>query len=164
MSLDSSFGSGHTVDIGDVVGPDAAIQGVLFQKESCATIDGESSAIFRIIGITREEMEYKIAEGSDGLVAALRAAAVYPHTLFAAFIRLPQEKSESCRRAFVKTAHANKTLLIQNCGFPPFNCADRDDICIDTSGGAVLTQFTCRSANSPCVRVPPAWMSTSSRT
>jgi hypothetical protein len=80
MSLRSRFGHGHTIDIGAVAGPDAQIQGVLLESECGVQIDGENYAIFRVIGITRAEMEFKRTEGSDALVDALKLLGVYPHT------------------------------------------------------------------------------------
>jgi hypothetical protein len=80
MSLESTFGHGHTINIGPCVGAQAPVQGVWLEAECCATIDGESYAVYRVIGITRPEMEYKRAKGSEALVAALKVGGVYPHT------------------------------------------------------------------------------------
>jgi hypothetical protein len=81
MSLSTTFGHGHTIDIGPLVGAEASLQGVWLEAESCVTIDGETYAIFRVIGITRAEMEYKRSKGSEALVAALKNGGVYPHTM-----------------------------------------------------------------------------------
>jgi hypothetical protein len=83
MSLESKFGHGHTVDMGEVVGSEAIIQGVVFEKQCSATINGKSHAIFRIIGLTRAEMEYKQARGLPALISLLKKGGVYPRTLVA---------------------------------------------------------------------------------
>jgi hypothetical protein len=80
MSLRTRFGHGHTVDIGPVVDPASPIQGVLFDAQCATTIDGKEYAVYRVIGITRAELEYKQQRGSEALVAALKVAGVYPHT------------------------------------------------------------------------------------
>jgi hypothetical protein len=80
LSLEVKFGHWHTIDIGPVVAADAPIQGVLFETQCTSMVDGEIYAVFRVIGITRNEMEYKQASGSAQLVEALKAAGVYPHT------------------------------------------------------------------------------------
>lgn len=80
MSLGTRFGPGHTVDIGPVVGPDASIQSVLLETQSRTTIHGKKYGILRVIGITRDEMEFKQSRGSAELVRALRACGAYPHT------------------------------------------------------------------------------------
>lgn len=80
MSLWTIFGHGHTIDIGPLVEADEPLQGVWLEAESCSTIDGESYAIYRVIGITRAEMEYKQAKGSEALVAVLKEGGVYPNT------------------------------------------------------------------------------------
>lgn len=81
MSLHSVFGHGHTVDIGPWVEPDAPIQGVWLELEYTIPIDGEKFSVYRVIGITRQEMEYTFSQGSEAMLAALKVAGVYPHTV-----------------------------------------------------------------------------------
>jgi Suppressor of fused protein (SUFU) len=83
MSLETKFGHGHTVDMGEVVGPDATIQGVVFEAQYSAIIDGQTYGVFRIIGLTRAEMDYKRSHGFPALVRSLKRGGVYPHTLVA---------------------------------------------------------------------------------
>jgi hypothetical protein len=83
MSLETKFGHGHTLDMGAVVGLDAPIQGVVFETQCCAIVDGKSYGILRVIGITRAELDYKLAHGLSALVQVLKASGVYPHTLIA---------------------------------------------------------------------------------
>jgi hypothetical protein len=81
MSLETTFGHGHTVDLGEVVGPKAPIQGVVFEIQCSANIAMQSYAIFRVIGLTRAEMDYKRVHGLPALVKVLKKGGVYPHTL-----------------------------------------------------------------------------------
>ncbi len=81
MSLQSTFGHGHTIDIGPLVGSEAPLQGVWLEGECCVPIADELFSVYRVIGITRAEMEYKLAQGSESLVSILKAGGVYPHTV-----------------------------------------------------------------------------------
>jgi hypothetical protein len=81
MSLETKFGHGHTVDMGEVVGPDALIQAVVFEQQCSTTIDSRRYGILRVIGLTRAELEYKRAHGLPALVRVLKKGGVYPHTL-----------------------------------------------------------------------------------
>lgn len=81
MSLHVTLGHGHTVDIGVSVGSKARLQGALLQTECRASIDRKRFAIFRVIGITRPEMEFAQSRGSAKLISALKKAGVYPNTV-----------------------------------------------------------------------------------
>lgn len=81
MSMETRFGHGHTVDMCEVVGSKARIQGVVFAKQCSATIARQRYGIFRIIGLTRAEMDYKRAHGLAALKRELKKGGVYPHTL-----------------------------------------------------------------------------------
>jgi hypothetical protein len=63
MSLETKFGHGHTVDMGEVVGPDAPIQAVVLEKQCSAIIDGQLYGILRVIGLTRAEMACRLCGG-----------------------------------------------------------------------------------------------------
>jgi hypothetical protein len=80
MSMEESFGHGHTLDFGPCAKPSDLIQGVLFEELCTSVIDGENYGVLRCIGISRTEMEYAQLHGSDGLLALLQEAGVYPHT------------------------------------------------------------------------------------
>ncbi|MCK6474394.1 MAG: suppressor of fused domain protein [Planctomycetes bacterium] len=81
MSLESTFGHGHTVDIGAFVKRKDPLQGLLLEKFATFQFEGESYGILRCIGITRPEMEFAIENGKDRLFRALKKAGVYPRTL-----------------------------------------------------------------------------------
>lgn len=80
MSLETTLGSGHTLDIGAWVPPGAIIQGVAFEKAYAAPIDGRPYGLLRVIGITRPEIEYALAAGPSALLAELITGGVYPNT------------------------------------------------------------------------------------
>jgi hypothetical protein len=81
MSLETELGHGHTVDMGEVVGPDAPIQAVVLEKQCSAIIDGRRYGVLRVIGLTRAEMVYKRSHGLPPLRRLLKKGGVYPHTL-----------------------------------------------------------------------------------
>jgi hypothetical protein len=85
MSTEAIFKDGDTLDIGAWVNSGKRrkpkLQGILFKQECRTRIRGKSFGILRCIGITRREMEFAQREGSKALVAKLRAAGVYPHTI-----------------------------------------------------------------------------------
>ncbi len=81
MSLEVKLGHGHSVDIGPNVDSSAPLQGVLLLKQSKTTIDGKKFGVLRVIGITRDEMEFKLKLGTNRLVKALKAGGIYPHTM-----------------------------------------------------------------------------------
>jgi hypothetical protein len=81
MSLNTEFGDRHSVDLGVSVGANAPLQGVVFETQAFTIIDDHVYAVFRVIGVTRAEMEFKRTNGFEALIAKLKAAKVYPHTL-----------------------------------------------------------------------------------
>jgi Suppressor of fused protein (SUFU) len=80
MSLHAAFGDGHAVDISELVEPDVPLQAVWIELEYSVTIDNEEFSIYRVIGVTRQEMEYMFAQGSAALKSALQTEGIYPHT------------------------------------------------------------------------------------
>ena len=81
MALDVAFGDGHTLDIGAWVEEPDSLQGITFEEVLVTEIGGEGYSILRCIGITRDEMEYALEQGSHNLIARLQDAGVYPHTM-----------------------------------------------------------------------------------
>jgi hypothetical protein len=89
MSMNFAFDHGHTVDVGLGANEDALkngseqlpqIQGVLLQSECTVDYQGGNYGILRCVGITRPEMEYCRAEGSQVLIEKLKSARVWPNT------------------------------------------------------------------------------------
>lgn len=80
MSLEVTFGDGHTLDIGPWVEDDAAIQGVVFETACTAIIGGSPFGVLRVIGIARPELEYAQEAGSEALLKCLGNCGVYPDT------------------------------------------------------------------------------------
>ena len=80
MSLESAFGQGHTVDIGQVVGPDCPLQGLVAEEFIRVTIDGIGYGILRFHGITRSELTFARECGSEELFERLGRAGIFPRT------------------------------------------------------------------------------------
>jgi len=84
MTLDVAFEDNNTMDIGCWVnegGFEPILQGLIFKQECAVRIDAQPFGVIRCIGITRKEMEYAQAHGTNQLIAMLRQAGIYPHTL-----------------------------------------------------------------------------------
>ena len=81
MTMETTFGTGHTMDIGPWVGPDAPVQGVVFEEECRCQIEGVPFGVLRVIGVSRPEMEYAQRIGVPSLLERLKAAGIYPRTL-----------------------------------------------------------------------------------
>jgi hypothetical protein len=80
MSLESAFEHGHTVDIGQVVGPDCSLQGLVVEEFARVTIDGRNYGILHFHGVTRSELKFAMEVGTDDLLDRLKRAKVWPHT------------------------------------------------------------------------------------
>jgi hypothetical protein len=80
MSLESVFGHGHTVDIGQMVGPDCPLQGLIVEEFARVTVDGRDYGILRFHGVTRSELEFAMESGANELLERLGRAGVYPRT------------------------------------------------------------------------------------
>jgi len=80
MSLETELGHGHTVDIGPLLADDAPIQAVLMTIEEQVEIAGERFAIYRVTGITRQELNYAIKTDSESLLAVLKTHGFFPNT------------------------------------------------------------------------------------
>ena len=80
MSLETVFEHGHTVDIGQIVGADCPLQGLVVEEFARVTVDGRSHGILRFHGVTRSELEFAMESGSDELLERLGRAGIYPRT------------------------------------------------------------------------------------
>ena len=80
MSLEDVFEHGHTVDIGQIVGADIPLQGLVVEEFARVTVDGRDYGILRFHGVTRSELEFAMESGADELIERLGHAGVYPHT------------------------------------------------------------------------------------
>jgi hypothetical protein len=81
MTLETTFGDGHTLDIGPWVKPSDPIQGVVFEKACECRVGRCSFGALRVIGVSRRELEYAQSEGVRSLIARLKMAGIYPNTL-----------------------------------------------------------------------------------
>jgi len=80
MALDNAFGHGHTVDIGQVVGADFPLQGLVVEEFARVAIDGSGYGILRFHGVTRSELAFAMEFGTDKLIERLGSSGIYPHT------------------------------------------------------------------------------------
>jgi len=81
MSFDTTFGHGHTLDVGPCVAADDPIQGVVFEKVCSVEIENEQFGILRCIGISRPELDFARLHGCQALFDRLSEADIYPHTI-----------------------------------------------------------------------------------
>jgi len=80
MSLQGVFEHGHTVDIGQIVGPDCPLQGLVVEEFARVTVDGRGYGILRFHGVTRSELGFAMESGTDELLERLVRAGIYPRT------------------------------------------------------------------------------------
>jgi hypothetical protein len=80
MSLESELGHGHTIDVGPLVGPKCAVQGLVAEEFARVTIEGQGYGFLYFHGVTRPELEFANEIGADELLERLREAGVYPRT------------------------------------------------------------------------------------
>ena len=71
MTLEGVFGDGHTLDIGPWVEDGDRIQGVVFERAASVQIEGRSFGILRIVGVTRNELEFARSFGVSVLTSKL---------------------------------------------------------------------------------------------
>jgi len=80
MSMESVFAHGHTVDIGQVVGPEFPLQGLIVEEFARLAVDGCGYGILRLHGVTRPELEFAMQSSADELLERLKSAGVFPRT------------------------------------------------------------------------------------
>jgi hypothetical protein len=80
MSIEAAFDHGHTVDIGQIVGPDCPLQGLVVERFARVKIRCRGYGLLRLHGVTRSELEFAMEEGADALLERLQHAGVYPRT------------------------------------------------------------------------------------
>lgn len=78
MSLEAEFGHGHTLDIGAWGEPSSLIQGVAFELFASPHVGPEEYAIFRLHGLSRDDLAEAQEKGVDRLLARRRFDRSYP--------------------------------------------------------------------------------------
>jgi len=78
MSLAAEFGHGHTLDIGPWGEPSSLIQGLAFELFASPHVGPEEYAIFRLHGLSRDELAEARDKGVDRLLARRRFDRSYP--------------------------------------------------------------------------------------
>ena len=72
--------AGDTMDIDDPTSADSAIKALIFDTYTTFHMFGETFDVRLGIGITKDELSFKLEHGSDALLSKLRQAAIYPFT------------------------------------------------------------------------------------
>lgn len=80
MSFQEIFEDGHTVDIGEIVGPHCPLQGLVVEEFARILIEGRNYGILRLHGVTRAELEFAMKAGVKRLIENLKEAGIYPRT------------------------------------------------------------------------------------
>jgi hypothetical protein len=79
-TVEEVFDVGHTADITAWVSSACPIKGLLFTKLVSFEFDGQPFGALLCIGITRTEIDYAMAHGSEELLTRLKTAGVFPIT------------------------------------------------------------------------------------
>jgi hypothetical protein len=84
QTLESVLEPGESMDIGAFLG-DSTLRALLFTHpgsgSSRFTLEAQQCGLLLCVGITTAELEFKHVNGSDALLARLRAASVFPYTM-----------------------------------------------------------------------------------
>ena len=80
MTLDETFDHLHTMDIGSLSKKSSPIQGVVFEKFAAVTISGKRYGLLYCHGVTRDELDFALQNGSQALLSRLKDAGIYPNT------------------------------------------------------------------------------------
>jgi hypothetical protein len=79
-TMDESLNSGETMDIG-AFGKPVGFDAILFDKYSSTTIDGKEIGLMLVIGITKQELKWKMKNGGKELITKLKEAGMYPFSM-----------------------------------------------------------------------------------
>lgn len=80
MSLEAAFDHGHTVELSKLTVSESSLRGLVIERYAAVIIDDTQYALLRVHGITSEELEFAMSEGSEALFERLKAAGIYPNT------------------------------------------------------------------------------------
>ena len=79
-TVEEVFDVGHTADITAWVSAACPIKGLLFTKLISFEFEGQPFGVLLCVGITRAELDFAIAHGSEELLTRLKTAGVFPIT------------------------------------------------------------------------------------
>ena len=71
---------GESMDIDQATPPESKIKAFLFDTYASFTLFGEPNELRLCIGITKDELEFKMKHGADRLLVLLKQHGVYPYT------------------------------------------------------------------------------------
>jgi hypothetical protein len=72
--------AGESMDIDQATPPESKIKAFLFDTYATFMLFGERNELRLCIGITKDELEFKMKHGGDRLLALLKQHGVYPYT------------------------------------------------------------------------------------
>jgi hypothetical protein len=79
-TLDESFNSGETMDIGSF-GKEVGFDAIVFDKYASTMIDAKEIGIMLVLGITKKELNWKIKNGGKELIIKLKENGIYPFSI-----------------------------------------------------------------------------------
>jgi hypothetical protein len=79
-TLEESFNSGETMDLGEF-GISVGFPALIFDKYADTQIDGKQIGVMLVVGITQDELEWKMKNGGPALLKKLKAERVYPYSI-----------------------------------------------------------------------------------
>jgi hypothetical protein len=83
-TLEAVLQPGESMDIGTYFG-DSTLRALLFTHPGNSptrfTLEGQQCGLLLCVGITKDELDFKTANGSTALLERLRAASVFPYTI-----------------------------------------------------------------------------------
>jgi hypothetical protein len=79
-TCDALLGPGHTMEIGSAVPAGSTIAGFLFFEYARFDYRGQDAGLLLCLGITADELDHCKSGRREEVIAALKAASVYPYT------------------------------------------------------------------------------------
>jgi hypothetical protein len=79
-TLDTPLNPGDTMDIGEVMPEGSTIAALLFLEYARFKVLGRDAGLLLCVGITQDELDVKVEQGSSVVVQRLKAHDVYPYT------------------------------------------------------------------------------------
>jgi Suppressor of fused protein (SUFU) len=76
----SYIGAGETMDIDDATPKDSRIKAFFFDTYASFTLFGHENELRLCLGITKQELQFKMDHGPEKLLERLKRHSVYPYT------------------------------------------------------------------------------------
>ena len=79
-TVEEVFDVGHTADISAWLDPSCSIKGLLFTRLVSFDFEGLAFGALLCVGVTRDELEFALKNGSEAVIKRLKAAGIFPVT------------------------------------------------------------------------------------